>query len=427
MDKRKKNLLVYGGLLLFGLVSAIVLVTPHWLTVENGWIPEWRCKRLEYGLNTFREAGKFDFSHLSHTIGYVLYFPILMSKFNILSGYDMFCIAQSVSGGIVIMLYPLLMYKLFHSEVLALISPIIIQFTFGDLLYIDKASEYWSGLWLLALAFPLLFLFMKENNERKRTVITICMALIMALSNVLRGSSGLPVLLVFFMAIGILFLQKKIKLKRVCIYVLICLLSFNLLGTTIPDAVADKWGYNGKLRYNSSPWFEILIGMGYIENDYGLYYSDDSCKEYIGKLYPDLVYNSEEFHEACEKEALKIIKENPGFVIKGWFMKLGKCFQLWAEYILGNSKLTYYWHPYIFILFALLISSILLMRQKKFGAYMKEQGTWLVLCALAVFFSLYAGILGYPHEYYIWGSLGGLGIFLVLMCYSMIAYSMKKE
>lgn len=218
--KSKKNLFVYGALMLFGLVSAIVLVTPHLLTIGNSWVPKFRCERLEYGLNTFREAGKFDFSHISHTIGYVLYFPILMSKFNILSGYDMFCIAQSVSGGIVIMLYPLLMYKLFHSKVLALISPIIIQFTFGDLLYIDKASEYWSGCWVLALGLPLLILFMKENENRKRLVITLFMALIMSLANILRSQSGLPLLLVFFMAIGVLFFKKRIGLKRVCVYIL---------------------------------------------------------------------------------------------------------------------------------------------------------------------------------------------------------------
>lgn len=55
--KSKKNLFVYGALMLFGLVSAIVLVTPHLLTIGNGWVPKFRCERLEYGLNTFREAG----------------------------------------------------------------------------------------------------------------------------------------------------------------------------------------------------------------------------------------------------------------------------------------------------------------------------------------------------------------------------------
>ena len=427
MDKRKKNLIVYGGLLLFGLISALVLIKPHLFSVGNGWVPEWRCERLEYGLNAFRETGRFDFSRTSHILGYPLYFPILMSKFHNLSGYEMFAIAQCVSGGIVIMLYPLLMYKLFRSKILALISPLIVHFTFGDLLYIDKASEYWSGCWALALGLPLLIIFMKENEERKRLVTTLCMALIMSLANVLRGQSGLPLLLTFFTAIGVLLFKKRIVLKRVCIYILICVCTYNLLGTTIPSAVAYSWGYDGVTRYNSSPWHCILIGMGYIDNDYGLYYSDDSGKELMEKIDPSIVYNSEEYFDACKREALKIIKDDPVFVLKGLVTKLGKCIQLQADYIWGSSSLTYYWHPYIFLMIIVLINILKIIKQKRFGSYIRKWGGELILCLGAVFLSLYSGILAYPTKYFIWGGLGGLGVFLVLMCYSMIVFSRETE
>ena len=421
--KNKKEIAAYSGLLLFGLISALVLIKPHFLTIGNGWIPKFRCERLENALDVYTSTKQFDFSRISHTVGYVLYFPILMQKFNVGSGYDMFCVVQSISAGIVICVYPILMYRLFYSKTLALISPIIIQFTFGDLLYIDKASEYWSGCWALALGLPLLMLFMKENKDRNRFVITLCIALIMSLANVLRGQSGLPLLLTFFTALGVLLFKKRITLKRVCIYILICVCAYNMFGTTIPNAVAHRWGYDGVIAYNSSPWHSILIGMGYVDNDYGLYYSDDSAKAIIEKIDPSIVYNSNEYYDACKRETFKIIKSDPGFVFKGLVAKMGKCIQLQVDYIWGSSSLTYYWHPYVFLMIIVLINTILLIRQKRNVC----SGGGIILCLEAVLLSLYSGILAYPSEYYIWGSLGGTGVFLVMLCYSMISANVKIE
>lgn len=139
------------------------------------------------------------------------------------------------------------------------------------------------------------------------------------------------------------------------------------------------------------------------------------------------MYNSNEYYDACKMEALKIIKYDPIFVLNGMMAKLVKCIQIQIEYISGNSPLTYYRHPYIFCMIGILINSILLIRKKRIRAYIKEYCNKFILCLGAVICSLYSGVLAYPSEYYILGGLGGLGILLVMLFYSMIGFNMETD
>ena len=424
MNKSQK--LKYNGLLLWGVISAIIIIMPYLLTVGNGWVPKFRCERLEECAEIYRKLGKFDFSHQSHTLGYVLYFPVIMSNLNILSGYNMFSIAQSIAGGIVLIVYPVLMYRLFESLKIAVLSPVLIHFTIGDLLYINKSSEYWSGCWSLVIGVPLLLLFIKERESKKRYIIVLALALIMGIANILRGQSALPLLLTFITLLVVLLMEKKISLKKCIFMFLICMCFYNLMGRTIPDIVAHQWGYEGKTAYNSSPWHSMLIGMGYIENNYGLYYSDDSAKEIIERIDPNITYNSNEYYDACKEEALRIIKENPAFFIKGIILKAKKCIQLQLDYVWGISPLTYYWHPYILIMIIILVNIIIIIKTKRVKTYVRKWGG-VSLGAEAALFSLYAGIMVYPSEYYIMGGFGGIGTFLLQVCFSMITFNIRAE
>ena len=91
-------------LILWGVLCAFVFVQPHLFSLGQGWIAEWRGQRLIDRYELLLEYGMFDFSMVTHTIGYPLYFPYLMRFMNITDGLQMYyfvhrccyCIAISI-------------------------------------------------------------------------------------------------------------------------------------------------------------------------------------------------------------------------------------------------------------------------------------------------------------------------------------------
>lgn len=424
VDKRIIGMLLLG----WGLLSAFILVYPYRNTMGTGWVMEIRCNRLTDMYHALLQDGKFAFDKVGHSMAYPLYYPYIMKLFNIQDGRVMFMRAQTAYGMVAMLIYPLLIYKISNSVVVALISPFVVHFTFGDLLYINKCDEYYGGLWAAAIAIPLLYLYRSEESRRKRGVLLGGIALAISCSNILRNASGLPLLIV---ALFILFeglVKKRRRIRSILISAAILVCTSNLLSSAIPGYVADKWGVAGKAKYNSSPWFAIMLGMGYLENDYGLYWSDDSGRALIKELYPDVVYNSDEFYECCKEVALQIIKDDPLFVVKGWFLKLGRCISMQADYLSGKSIRNRYSYEWIFI--GIAVEALLLIKIKRIREYAAKYLSLLVTGAGITLLSMYSGVLAVPDEYYILGAIGGAGIvvvFLFLTMSAMIIQELAKQ
>jgi hypothetical protein len=70
-------------------------------------------------------------------------------------------------------------------------------------------------------------------------------------------------------------------------------------------------------------WHNIYAGLGFITNDYGLYYSDNCSIAKVQELAPEVEYLSEEYEITLRDETLRIVKHHPQFVLKMLFAKGG--------------------------------------------------------------------------------------------------------
>jgi hypothetical protein len=73
-------------------------------------------------------------------------------------------------------------------------------------------------------------------------------------------------------------------------------------------------------------WHNIYAGLGFVTNDYGLYYSDNCSVAKVQEVAPEVVYLSEEYENTLRDETLKICKKHPQFILKMLFAKGGVLF-----------------------------------------------------------------------------------------------------
>lgn len=76
-----------------------------------------------------------------------------------------------------------------------------------------------------------------------------------------------------------------------------------------------------KLRHNI--WHNAYIGLGFITNDLGLCYSDNSAMQRVKVIRPDVLCNSSEYDQVLKNEFFSFCKQHPLFLMRVVFAKLG--------------------------------------------------------------------------------------------------------
>lgn len=387
-------------LIIWGLIWAFFFVIPIFFVKETGGANWYKAQKLDVALELFMNTGEFDNAHLGHSLGWI-YFPFIMRIFH-LNADMMFMGFQSFLGMVVITAYPILIYRLYHSSVLAFVTPFFVHFIAGDKLYIEGNEEFYSIMWAVIMAMPFLIRLIKREGKMIPNVIAV--SVVMAVSNILRFHSGLPVLFVTVLILLIRFFRERYKtvILLVCLF---CILgTYNLLARTIPNFIASAWADEGTLGYNSSPWHSILIGFGYIENDYGLAYDDGTAMELIARRYPGVEYQSDEYYKRCREVAINIIIHDPKFVAKVEFIKFYESLCAEGNYLLSRFG----------TLFLGILGSIVLIYKKCFIQYLKENRWTLILCAAFCILAMYSGIAAIPKtSMYIYSAIGCVSIFLM--------------
>ena len=142
------------------------------------------------------------------------------------------------------------------------------------------------------------------------------LSVIAMFANILRFHYGITVVAATSAIMIIKLLRKEKVLVPVLISFAIMGLTYNLAARTIPVMISSNWSYPSDSAHGSSPYHTLLIGLGYIENEYGLVYDDNSAGDYIRERYPDVVYNSDEYYEKCKTEIENKTRQEPA----EWFL-----------------------------------------------------------------------------------------------------------
>ncbi len=411
-DYIRKNRVII--LSVYGIIMALCFVIPVFFVKESGGANWYKVKKLNEAFNDFVEMGEFDYAHIAHSEGWI-YFPYIMKWFG-LDADRLFMAVQSSLGIVALSIYPLMIYEIYKSYLLSVISPFLFNFTIGDMLYRQGNEEFYAIMWAAVVTFPFLILLLNEKRKTFIFAFTIIIAMFVAVSNCLRFHSGLPV--VCIMLLIMIFKMVREKGNRIVIIVsIVCVFAlYNSLSAFLPETIGRRWSFMGGNEYNSSPWHSILIGLGCYDNKYGLEYDDNCAMNMVKERWPEIEYQSDQYYYKCKVLFFELLKNDPQFVITTELRKFLGCMREEVDYVIGNKILL--------LLFLGSVMTLVLRGRRFFVSYWHVLSIGILFCVI----STYGGIAAIPKaSMYTYSSVGCTSLLVFFLTITVMKIVMKKN
>lgn len=244
----------------------------------------------------------------------------------------------------------------------------------GDVYVISSAT----ALALIPLA---LYFVHKQKDDWKLPLFFFCLGVFAGLSNYVRTHSG-TLVLVF---VGILIVgYSRAAWGRRLFFISLILAGYLVPVTYFSPIIKERDAFfrayepeGSKLTIGAHViWFNVYIGLGFLDNPYGLAYRDEIATQKYKSVLPDAQGSNTETEKVLKKAVFDFVQAHPGFVAKTLLAK--------TIYILG---------------YLLIYANLgLYVRWRRRGPIF---GEWAFLGAMA--FGSLNGLLIIPHPSYLLG------------------------
>jgi MFS family permease len=211
---------------------------------------------------------------------------------------------------------PLIVLHLFDSLAAAIAAPIALFLAVLPLTLGFGGDIYWVPAWAALVLLPPLIML---DRDRPRWWFpgVVGLAVAASFASSLRSNAGLPIVLV---AIFVVLTARVPWWKRGLgtLAVLLAYISISSLGLAAVrdyrDADLGRQLGEGEPTAHSF-WHPAYLGLGYLPNEYGIYFRDDIALTHAQRENPGVRYLSREYDETLRDLTLRLVREDPGFVI----------------------------------------------------------------------------------------------------------------
>ncbi|NGX50426.1 MAG: hypothetical protein K1060chlam2_00272 [Chlamydiae bacterium] len=186
---------------------------------------------------------------------------------------------------------------------------------------------YIASFFAISVTVPL-FVLIKKRPPKSQWIWVGLLAfsgIVVGYSNFVRQYAGTTALI--FMVLWILF-DLTLKKRTRALYIVLLFLFSSIPFFHGKNLVENRNAFFEQNRpsghYQPAPfptWHLFYIGLGYLENDYGLYREDGCAKERVKSIAPEVIYLSAEYNQILRGEYLLLLKTIPWFVLKTYLVK----------------------------------------------------------------------------------------------------------
>jgi hypothetical protein len=222
--------------------------------------------------------------------------------------------------GLLAAIYPVVFYRLTRSFSAALLAPLVMLVCVLSMGFDDI---YWIPAWGMFALLPVLFLLARDW-PKFGFVGLLGIALAASWLSSIRGDSGLGIAI----AAAIVLLMRRWRWWRLVpalVLQSVTYLSINAFVLSALRAHRDQWITNKALTNNQPSmhpfWHPAYLGLGYLPNNYGIYFSDSVAADRVQSEAPGTAYLSSRYESVLRKAYFDIVREHPTEVAKQYATK----------------------------------------------------------------------------------------------------------
>ena len=332
--------------ILFVVSTIFSLLVLSWNIPENETLVSYsyvRVDLIEAFMEDIHQGNVPDFLNAyEHSYGYALYLPYLGAILNIKEGWKVLLYTQIGGMFVLLVIFPLEIYYIFHNRLTALISPVILHIFLGNVLYGFKTDSFWGMSWALVLGIPIVYKLWKMQWSTKCYILIWIIGLLCTISNIMRNQNGFVIGVLVLGVILLKLFKKEINFIQTIISLVIFILMYASISTYIPLLVGKAL----KLQILDNAafiWHSLLCGLGYYPNQYGLEWNDVKVAEVVKELYYYKEYATDEYATCCKMMFLNILRDNPLFVIDVYLKKFMEMLRYCFEFEFTTYGKEYYY------------------------------------------------------------------------------------
>jgi hypothetical protein len=194
-----------------------------------------------------------------------------------------------------------------------------------------------------------LFILMKNRHHNAKWLWIGSLAfsgIVIGYSNFIRDYAGTAVLIFLVLWIACdQVLNKKEKTIYMCLLCVFSLIPYAHEKTLLKQRDIFFKQHQELVAYQHltfPTWHLFYIGLGYLENDYGILRKDESAMEKVKSINPKVTYLSKECNRSVKNEYFSIMKSDPWFVLKSYIVKL--LVSCWLALKYANIGLLFYFY-----------------------------------------------------------------------------------
>lgn len=313
------------------------------------------------------------------------------------------------SFALLIAFYPLLFYELFGSIAAAIFAPVgPTAFAFGA-----NSDIYWIAAWCALAVLPVLMLVVARRWRGWSAAACIAAGVVASYASSIRSEAGLGVAIA---ALGVVLLHAPEWRRRLLVgaAVVLAYLSIRPLTINALQAYRDHeiraYIRTHSIWHESSStghpfWHSAYIGLGYLPNRWGIFWSDASAADYVHRVDPKAPYLSARYSSILEHRYFTILREDPGFVLRTYAKKAA----IELNQALGH-----------FVLGLILLPPLLL-----FGSRRRLLRRWVLIVLPTLVIGFLPPVLTLPGVYGL-GFIGAVGLLALLGTCAALAVAQNR-
>ncbi len=270
------------------------------------------------------------------------------------------------------------------------------------------SDVYSTSYFAIASTIPLFILWDQKSSkfDWKFIALLAFSGIIIGYSNIIRTHAGTGV---FLFLVSWLLLNKEltktdklISLITLTVFIGIPYGHFKFLETNRDAFLTKIDPLYQPISIAHPKWHSIYIGFGFLDNKYGIKYSDIISQEKAMSINPKAAYCSPEYEQILKNQCFLLAKNDPKFVLKTVFMK----------------SITLFFRFLQFANFGLLIAFF----------YVKPSARYVIPFIIAALFYSIPGILTMPINVYVSGLANISGMFgIYMICLGIKKYGSSAQ